>query len=127
MDIAQFRLDFPEFSDTQKYTDAMCTLWSENGERLNAPKIFGGDYTLLIELFTAHNLSLQAKDIFTSAVGGIPTGDAGAMTTKTQGEVTYQFDGAASSLQNAGTYNQTIYGRQYWQLRSVYTKGGIQL
>ena len=126
MDIPQFRLDFPQFSDESIYTDSMCAFWSASGERLNCPSIFGDDYNLLIELYTAHNISIQAKEIFTSSTGGVPQGDPGAITSKKQGPVEYQFDSVSASILGAGIYNQTWYGRQYWQLRSVYTKGGLQ-
>ena len=128
MDIAQFRLDFPQFSNETKYTDSMCEFWSELGEAVNSKDVFpAAVYDKLIELYTAHHISLQQKDIFTSAVGGSPVGDAGAMTQKTQGGVTYAFDGATSSIAGGGQFNATEYGRQYLQLRNIYAKGGFLL
>lgn len=128
MDIAQFRLDFPQFDDDTKYTDEMCAMWSELAESLHSREVFPEPaYTRLIELYTAHNISIQYKDIFTSMVGGIPTGDAGAMTVKDQGTVAYTFDGANAAIPNGGQYNVTDYGRQYLQLRNIYAKGCIQI
>lgn len=126
MDITQFRLDFPQFSDETKYTDSMCAFWSELGESVNSPEVFPDEvYTKLIELYTAHHIVLQYKDIFTSGVGGVPVGDAGAMTEKSQGDVSYTFDGASASIANGGQFNVTEYGRQYLQLRNIYAKGGF--
>lgn len=126
MDIAQFRLDFPQFSDDTKYTDSMCTFWSKRGESVNSPDVFPSDvYKELIELYTAHYIVLQYKDIFTSNIGGIPMGESGAMSEKDQGKVRYQFDTSGAAAVNGGQFNMTEYGRQYLQLRNIYAKGGF--
>lgn len=128
MDIAQFRLDFPQFSDDARYTDSMCTFWSELAEENLSVDIFPPKtYTRLVELYTAHHIVLQYKDIFTSAIGGVPVGDAGAMTVKDQGTVAYTFDGANAAIPNGGQFNVTEYGRQYLQLRDIYAKGGFTI
>ena len=127
MDIAQFRLDFPEFANTGTYTDAMCTYWSTLGESLNSPTVFGNVYTQLIELYTAHNLSIQAKNILTTTVGGIPAGDAGAINEQSEGTVSVSFDATSSSISGGSIFNQTYYGRQYLQLQKTYAKGVIPI
>jgi len=58
MDLAQFRLDFPEFTDITKYPDSQLTFWSSIGETLISQDLFDTLYTQGVELFTAHNVSL---------------------------------------------------------------------
>lgn len=126
MDIAQFRLDFPQFSDETKYTDSMCTFWSELAEENLSVDVFPPKtYKSLVELYTAHHIVLQYADVFTSNIGGLPIGQAGAITGKDQGTVNYTFDGASAAIQNGGEFNVTEYGRQYLQLRNIYAKGGF--
>jgi Protein of unknown function (DUF4054) len=125
MDVTQFRLDFPEFADEQVYTDAMCTFWAGIGAQINSPEVFGGAYNQVIELFTAHNLVLQAKAIDTVSVGGIPGRDGGAITDKKTGSVQQQYDSTSSSTVGQGNFNETTYGRQYLYLRKMFWQGAI--
>jgi len=125
MDIAQFRLDFPEFADEDVYTDSMCGFWAGVGEQINSPEVFGGAYNQLIELFTAHNLVLQARAIKVSSVGGVPGREGGAITEKTAGSVTQQYDGASAGTPGQGNFNETVYGRQYLYLRKMFWHGAI--
>ncbi len=125
MDITQFRLDFPEFSDDTVYTDSMITYWSTLAEKLHKEPRFGDVYTNIIELYTAHCIALQAQDIAASNTGGIPLGDGGTISEKTVGTVTIQYDTTWSFENNGGWFNQTIYGRQYLQLAKMFGKGGF--
>lgn len=127
MDVAQFRLDFPEFADDDVYTDGMCEFWSGLGEQMNSLDVFGSVYNKLIELFTAHNISIQAKNIAVTDVGGVPTGDGGALSTKTVGSITMEYDTASSSVLDAGDFNLTSYGRQYVMIRNMFSCGVMQV
>lgn len=127
MDIAQFRLDFPQFTNTSTYTNSMCTYWSTLAEKLHAEDRFGDVYTNIIELYTAHCITLQAAEIATANQGGFPAGMAGAVTSKTVGDVSVAYDSQYSFENNAGWFNSTLYGRQYLQLAKMYGKGGIMV
>ena len=127
MDIAQFRLDFPEFADEDVYTDSMCSFWSVLGEQINSVEVFGSAYTALIELFTCHNLSIQARNIDASAVGGIPSGDGGAISSKTVEQVSVDYDSVSTAISGGGDFNSTSYGRQYLILRRQFTCGVMQV
>lgn len=124
MDIAQFRLDFPQFKDTDVYTDDMCTYWSNQAERLHAPSRFGDMYNDIIELYTAHCITLQAGEIAVAANGGFPAGMAGAVTSKKVGDVSINYDSQYSFENDAGWFNSTMYGRQYVNLARMYGRGG---
>lgn len=127
MDVTQFRLDFPEFADVSVYTNSMCTFWSTLGEQINSLEVFGSAYTALIELFTAHNLSIQATNISASSVGGIPTGNGGAISSKTVEQVSVDYDAASTAISGGGDFNSTSYGRQYLILRRQFTAGVMQV
>jgi len=125
MDIAQFRLDFTQFADEDVYTDSMCTYWSNQAEKLNSEAQFGEVYNDVIELYTAHCITLQAGEIATANQGGFPAGMAGAVTSKKVGDVSVNYDSQYSFENDAGWFNLTIYGRQYLQLKRMYGKGGF--
>lgn len=125
MDIVQFRLDFPEFADEAVYTDSMCTYWSTLAENLHSPNRFGSVYNNIIELYTAHCITMQAEDISVAATGGFPIGQAGQVEAKKVGSVSQAYDTKWSFETNGGWFNNTIYGRQYLQLAKMYGKGGM--
>lgn len=125
MDITQFRADFPQFADTTVYTDSMCTYWSTLAEKLHSPIRFGAVYNNIIELYTAHCITLQAEEIAVADNGGFPAGMAGAVTSKKVGNVSINYDQQYSFETDAGWFNSTMYGRQYLQLAKMYGKGGM--
>lgn len=127
MDLAQFRLDFPEFSDTSRFPDPSLTFWSGMGERLISADRFGDLYTQAVELFTAHNITLAAQNAAASAAGGLPGGAGGPISSKAVGSVNVSYDNASVMLPNAGHWNQTVYGRQYIQLVRLIGQGAYQL
>jgi len=70
MDIAQFRLDFPEFSDIVKYPDSMIEFWSNLGEQMLDQDRLMSVYVQAVELFTAHNIVIAYQN--NAAAGGNP-------------------------------------------------------
>ena len=127
MDLTQFRLDFPEFSDTTRFPNSSLTFWSGMGERLISADRFGDLYTQAVELFTAHNITLAAQNSAASAAGGLPGGAGGPISSKAVGSVNVSYDNASVMLPNAGHWNQTVYGRQYIQLVRLIGQGAYQL
>lgn len=127
MDIAQFRLDFPEFSDIVLYPDSMVNFWATLGEKINAIDRFGDVYNNLIELFVAHNLALQRRDIEESEGGAIPGFTIGAANNKHVGSMSIGYDLKIGDINDAGWWNLTIYGKQYFYLMKLFTHGAYQL
>jgi hypothetical protein len=127
MDVAQFRIDFPEFADTSVYPSSTVTFWSALGEKLISSSRLGNLYTQAVQLFTAHNIVLAAGNIATASAGGAPGAQTGPVSSKSVGSASVSYDTAATMLEGAGHWNITVYGRQYIQLVRLVCTGAVQL
>lgn len=127
MDIAQFRLDFPEFANTTMYPDSMIIFWSSIGERITSIYVFGDNYNAVIELFTAHSITIAGQNLQASNFGANVGSTGGAVSSKTVGSGSVSYDTSGSLEKNAGYFNQTTYGRQYYSLVMLYGMGCFQL
>ncbi|WP_370639506.1 DUF4054 domain-containing protein [Cupriavidus sp. DB3] len=81
VDVAQFRQDFPEFSDTTKYPDSAVQFWLTVSVSLVNPCRWGVLTDQGIELCTAHHLVLAARDEQAAAVGAPVTTQAQQRST----------------------------------------------
>lgn len=126
MDIAQFRIDFPEFADDAVYTDGMVSFWDGIAQKSVDVTRWGDLYTQGISLFVAHNIALQARSIAGSGSGGAGF-VAGAISQKSIGDVSVSYDNEITKLDNAGQWALTIYGQQYLQLARMIGAGAVQL
>lgn len=126
--IAQFRLDFPEFSNAVKYPDSLINFWSVFGGNLMDVCRWGALYATGLELLTAHYIVISAMNEATSAAGGIPgTSISGSTTSKKVGSASVSYDVSSMMIKDGGQYNQTIYGRQFLQLSKMIGMGCYQL
>lgn len=126
MDIPAFRIEFPEFSDTSVYTDTIITKWSNAAECELSTTIFGCSYTLAIQLYTAHNITLAAQNVAEAASGGAPGTTGGSTQSMAVGTVSISYDTTDSSESGAGFWNQTEYGRNlYRMIRKHYGQGCV--
>lgn len=125
--IAQFRQDFPEFTDPVRYPNSMITFWSTIAiAQVNA--CLWGDLTVQgIELYTAHEITLQARDIATSTNGGFPGQSSGIANQKTVGNTSIGYDASTQTEKDAGWWNQTTYGKQFIRLTRIFGAGAVQL
>jgi hypothetical protein len=128
MFVAQkFREKFPEFSDIAVYPDSMIMLWAEfaacqvNCNRWKNQTLMG------IYLYVAHEITLAAKDYKTGAMGGVPGGTSGPMNSKTVGSVTAAYDTQQAAEKDAGYWNLTSYGKQFFRLSRIFGSGCVQL
>ncbi|MDI2595018.1 DUF4054 domain-containing protein [Pseudomonas sp. 681] len=127
MDAAQFRADFPEFSDTTKYPDSAVNLWLNLGAKTLAPDRWCDYLDIGLELFTAHNLSIAAGNQLAGAVGGAPGQIKGPVNSKSVDKVSVGYNSGAVALQDGGFFNLTTYGIQFLQFARMVGTGGIQL
>lgn len=127
MDAAQFRQDFPEFSDTTRYTDAVVDFWLIVAVSLVNECRWGVLTDQGIELVTAHHLALAARDGATGEIGGIPGQMTGPLASKSVDKVSSSYDTGAATIEDGGFWNLTSYGVRYLTLAKLMGMGGIQL
>ncbi|MFA9439408.1 DUF4054 domain-containing protein [Uliginosibacterium sp. sgz301328] len=127
MDAAQFRLDFPEFADTSVYPDAQVNFWLSLGAKLLPPCRWGDLLDYGLELFTAHNLVIQTRNQQIADAGGTPGAVTGPATSKAVDKVSVSYDAASVLNADAGDWNMTTYGIQFYRLMMMVGAGGVQL
>ncbi len=127
MDVPTFRAAFPEFTDPLRYPDSMVTFWLTLAARMLRPDRWRSLLDFGIELFTAHQLCLAARQQQIAALGGIPGGVTGATSAKSVDRVSLSYDTANVQYQNAGFWNMTSYGVQFYQLLRMIGAGPLQI
>jgi len=80
-----------------------------------------------IQLVVAHQLTLALRDAQVAAAGGAPGTVQGAVSSKSVGGVSISYDTSSAVLSNAGYWNLTSYGIQFYQLALLVGTGGFQL
>lgn len=123
MTVTEFLELFPEFGDATKYPPARIQLYLDLAAVRVSECAWGTAYSLGIALFTAHYLSTMG-----SAGGGTGGGVIkGEMSSKKVGDVQVTYTTTSNRATDAGWWNSTIYGRQWWDLNSLYGIGVVQL
>ena len=120
----QFRLDFPEFADTTKYTDAMLTFWAGVGDLLLNVIRWADLRPTGMALFVAHNIILQAQHVENAAAGGVPGTGNGLIASESAGPLSVSVDNNATVEEKGGNYNLTVYGTQFIRLSNIVGMGG---
>ena len=128
MDVQQFRIDFPEFAEATRYTNSVITFYSNLGTTLLDANRWGAQLNYGLELFTAHNIALEALDKRAADAGQIPGQIPGAVANKRVDAVSVGYEsGNISMEENAGHWNLTIYGKQFIRLARMIGAGPLQL
>lgn len=127
MDAATFRANFPEFTSTATYPDAQVNMWLGVAANRVDSGAWGALTDLGLQLFTAHNLVMMARRQKTAAVGGIPGATQGVLTAKAVDKVSASYDAGSTTHEDAGNWNATDYGVQFWEYAQMMGAGGLQL
>lgn len=127
MDVATFRTHFPEFTSTTVYPTAIIQFWSGLAEQLLDKTRWGALWSTGVELYTAHNIAIQAADIKAAAAGGAPGQAMSLKSSKGVGPMSVGIDTGSTSIQGAGDYNLTSYGTRFKKLANIAGMGGVQL
>lgn len=125
--VGTFRETFPEFSSVEKYPDSLISGWAAFATAMVNPRAWKNQTAMGINLYVAHEITLEAQSIAASKIGGTPGGQAGVVNTKTVGSVTVGYDVQATSEKNAGWWNLTTYGKQFYRLLRIFGSGVVQL
>lgn len=124
---SKFRTDFPEFSNTTAYPEALVSFYLTLGAKLMSVDRWADIIDEGLELFVAHNLALERPAQKTAAAGGVPGIASGPVSSKTVDKVSVSYDTSAAMEADAGHWNLTIYGQRYIRLARMVGSGGIQL
>lgn len=123
----QFVKVFPEFCNKKKYPEAAIEFYLELAYIvLNAAR-WGRTLSFGIQMFTAHNLVLEAIAQAQAAKGAPPVGPSGPASSKSAGPVSISWDTGTAAELNAGHWNETIYGKRYIRMCRLMGAGGLQL
>lgn len=123
--IEQFRVDFPEFTDEEKYSDSMLTFWSSLGDQLLNSNRWGDIRDYGLYLYTAHHVVIAAMNIDDVAAGDNPGSSGGIISSESVGGVSVSMDTGATLETDAGYWNMTIYGKQFYRLFRIVGSGGV--
>lgn len=127
-DADQFRKDFPQFADTTKFPDPQINFRLTLADNLLSEKLTGVKlFPYFVELFVAHYLTLYAADSAASSVGGATGSTSGVVSSKSVDKVSVSFDYGSTLSPDAGFWNYTRYGAEFWQLIGMFGMGGRQL
>ena len=124
---ASLRALFPEFASTATFPDAAINAWLAvavgfvNADRWGANTDFG------VALWTAHQLAIGRRNAVTAGNGGAPGTSLGVLTSKSAGGVSAGYDFSSVSEKDAGFWNQTSYGIQFYRLSQQFGMGPLQV
>ncbi|WP_387467163.1 DUF4054 domain-containing protein [Photorhabdus sp. RM323S] len=126
--VDQFRTDFPEFSDKTHYPDTAIHFYLSQADKLLDQNVHGDQFVYLAELFTAHYVELKGKAIVgVSISGNVNTAAGGVATSKSVDKISVSYDVSGIINPDAGFWNNTAYGREFFWLWSMFGAGGRQL
>jgi hypothetical protein len=122
LDVATLRLLFAAFADDTAFPDAVIQVWLDLAATFvntgwGPMQAFGQG------LWAAHEL---AKMTQAAQPGTSITGITGIPSNKSVDSVSIGYDTTTGTVDGAGSYNLTVYGRQWYQLAMVFGMGPFQ-
>lgn len=125
--VSDFRRDFPQFSDTTKYPDPVIQFRLNLADVLIDGSAMGEMFPYLAELFVAHYMALNAADTAAGVMGGAGGSTSGVVASKSVDKVSVSYDNSSTLNPDAGFWNFSRYGAEFWQMIQFFGYGGIQL
>ena len=125
--LIQLRTDFPEFSSSTSYPDAVVNFWLGVAGNMLIASRWGSMLSVGIELYAAHNLVLEAQAALTTAVGGIPGVSKGPVSAEGVDKGSVSYDSVTASESGAGNWNLTTYGSRFIRMAKMFGAGGLQI
>lgn len=126
-DAGLFRAQFPEFANSVTYPDQQINFWATLAQAQLPQATWGSQWLNGVSLYVAHEIVLAAQAAKTAAAGGAPGTFGGIANTKTVGSVTVGYDAQTTTEKDAGYWNLTTYGKQFWRLMRIFGAQCIQL
>lgn len=126
--VDEFRSDFPEFANTAVYPDTTITFYLSLADTVLDQDKHGDQFIYLSELFTAHYAELRGKVAAGAAASGsVNTSGGGVVSSKSVDKVSVSYDTSGVVNPDAGFWNNTGYGREFYYWWSMFGAGGRQL
>lgn len=129
---AAFRAVMTAFADPGLFPDPQVQFWLDQAEKQLPATRWGDLLDMGVMLLTAHRLTLAAAAAKAAdGTGGMDAAQGGIVSeAKTVGGINKSIGragAAATGDVNAGQYNDTSYGKQYWALVQSVGVGGMVL
>lgn len=127
---SDFREAFPVFADKDIYPTGQFNFWLNFSKKMLNECRWADLYDDGQMLFVAHYLVLYAREAETTSNGDDASfaGQVqGVETSKSVDKVSVSFDVSKVTLEDAGHWNMTTYGIQFFQLVQMVGMGGVQL
>jgi len=125
--VSDFRRDFPQFSDATKYPEPVIQFRLNLADTLIDGSAMGDMFPYLAELFVAHYMAIYASDTAAGALGGAGGSTSGVVASKSVDKVSVSYDNSSTLNADAGFWNFSRYGAEFWQLLQFFGYGGVQL
>lgn len=124
----QFRVTFPQFADETKYPTPMIQTRLNLADAMLSESRFGVDiFPYIVGLYVAHYMYLYAADMRGMAVGTAGGVNSGIQTAKSVDKVSASYDASATLDPNAGFWNNSRYGSEFWEYLMMFGAGAVQL
>ncbi|MDY6450705.1 DUF4054 domain-containing protein [Acinetobacter faecalis] len=127
LDESTFRQTMPMFADVGKFPSAQFNFYLKLGVKLLPESRWDDLLDDGLTFYVAHYLTLYARDMAFVDVGGTGGKVVGNETSKSIDGVSKSMDVSGVLNADAGHWNQTTYGIQFYQLMMMVGVGGIQL
>lgn len=122
-----FRRDFVEFSESSKYPDSLVDFYLAIAVKMLNASRWGTMLDVGVELFTAHNLTLERIALDEMDNGGVPGITKGPISSQSVDKSSVSFDVAAAAELDAGHWNETIYGKRFIRIARMMGAGPVQI
>lgn len=127
IDEQSFRETMPAFADTTQYPTFQFNFYLNLGKKLLREERWEDMLDYSLTLFIAHYLVLFKRTMMMNAIGGDVGKIVGNETSKSVDSVAKSMDVSGVLIAEAGHWNQTTFGVQFYQLMMMAGAGGIQL
>ena len=123
----EFRENMPMFADVAAYPSFQFKFYLKLGLKLLPERRWDDLLDDGLTFFVAHYLTLYKRSMAMAAVGGDTGKIIGNETSKAVDSVSKSMDVSGVLNTDAGHWNQTTWGLQFYQLMQAVGAGGVQL
>ncbi|EBN0073044.1 DUF4054 domain-containing protein [Morganella morganii] len=126
--IEQVRNDFPLFADKDRFPDSQITFRLNLADKLLSEKSSGRElFPYWVELFVVHYLTLWDADNVSAAMGGVGGAVTGVASSESVDKVSVSYDNSMTLNPDAGFWNNSRYGAEFYDLLMLFGAGGRQI